>query len=133
GGHGPGRGRPGGRRRHARRRVGRGRNQLPGLRPGAAGVRVIAIDGPAGAGKSTVAAALAQRLGLARLDTGAMYRAVAFAALRDGIDPGDGLRLGALARALNLDVGERVMVDGMDATAAIRGPEVPAVVSAVSV
>ena len=96
-------------------------------------MRVIAIDGPAGAGKSTVAAALARRLGVARLDTGAMYRAVAFAALRDGIDPGDGVGLGALARALDLEVGERVMVDGVDATAAIRGPEVTAVVSAVSV
>jgi len=96
-------------------------------------VRVIAIDGPAGAGKSTVAAALARRLGLARLDTGAMYRAVAFAALRDGIDPGDGPRLGALARGLDLEIGERVMVDGVDATAAIRGPEVTATVSAVSV
>jgi cytidylate kinase len=96
-------------------------------------VRVIAIDGPAGAGKSTVAAALAQRLGMARLDTGAMYRAVAFAALRDGIDPGDAARLGALARGLDLEVGERVMVDGVDATAAIRGPEVTATVSAVSV
>jgi len=96
-------------------------------------VRVIAIDGPAGAGKSTVAAALARRLGVARLDTGAMYRAVAFAALREGIDPGDGVRLGALARALDLEVGERVTVDGVDATAAIRGPEVTAVVSAVSV
>ena len=96
-------------------------------------MRVIAIDGPAGAGKSTVAAALARRLGLARLDTGAMYRAVAFAALRDGIDPGDGPRLGALARGLDLEIGERVMVDGVDATAAIRGPEVTATVSAVSV
>ena len=96
-------------------------------------MRVIAIDGPAGAGKSTVAVALAQRLGLARLDTGAMYRAVAFAALRDGIDPGDGPRLGALARGLDLEIGERVMVDGVDATAAIRGPEVTATVSAVSV
>ena len=64
-------------------------------------MRVIAIDGPAGAGKSTVAAALARRLGVARLDTGAMYRAVAFAALREGIDPGDGVRLGALARSLD--------------------------------
>src|SRR5437016_3403533 len=85
--------------------MGRGRHQLSGLRRGAAVVRVIAIDGPAGAGKSTVAAALAERLGVARLDTGAMYRAVAFAALRDGIDPRDGARLGALARDLDLEVG----------------------------
>ena len=95
-------------------------------------MRVIAIDGPAGAGKSTVAAALAERLGVARLDTGAMYRAVAFAALRDGIDPRDGARLGALARDLDLEVGGRVVVDGVDATAAIRGPHVTAIVSAVS-
>jgi len=95
-------------------------------------VRVIAIDGPAGAGKSTIAAALAQRLALARLDTGAMYRAVTLAALRDGIDPADGTRLAALAKGLDLSVGERVLVDGLDATAEIRGPDVTATVSQVS-
>ena len=95
-------------------------------------MRVIAIDGPAGAGKSTIAAALAQRLALARLDTGAMYRAVTLAALRDGIDPADGTRLAALAKGLYLSVGERVLVDGLDATAEIRGPDVTATVSQVS-
>jgi cytidylate kinase len=95
-------------------------------------VRVLAIDGPAGAGKSTVAAALAERLGLARLDTGAMYRAVTLAALREGIDPGDGEALAALARGLDLQVGERVVLGGVDVTAEIRGPEVTALVSQVS-
>ena len=94
--------------------------------------RVIAIDGPAGSGKSTVAKAVADRLGLAYLDTGAMYRSVAFAALRDGVDPGDGEALAKLAGNLDIDLGERVLVDGTDATAAIRGPDVTAVVSTVA-
>ena len=62
-------------------------------------MRVIAIDGPAGSGKSTVARRLADRLGLDYLDTGAMYRAVTFAALRRGIDPADAEPVAALARA----------------------------------
>jgi cytidylate kinase len=95
-------------------------------------VPVVAIDGPAGSGKSTVARAVARRLGVAYLDTGAMYRSVAFAALRDGVDPGDGEALAKLAGGLDIQLGERVLVDGVDATAAIRGPEVTAIVSAVS-
>lgn len=95
-------------------------------------MRVIAIDGPGGSGKSTVARAVAHQLGLERLDTGAMYRAVALASLREGIDRGDATALGALARRLSLEVGERVTMDGGDVTAAIRGPDVDAVVSAVS-
>ncbi|MGZ6993189.1 MAG: (d)CMP kinase, partial [Ilumatobacteraceae bacterium] len=80
-------------------------------------MRVIAIDGPAGAGKSTVARALAARLGLQYLDTGAMYRAVTFAAMRRGIDPADVDRVAALAEEVNLEVGEHgVLVDGVDAT-----------------
>jgi len=94
---------------------------------------VIAIDGPAGAGKSTVARALAARLGLQYLDTGAMYRGVTFAALRGGIDVHDLDAVAALAPNVALDVGDRaVLVDGVDATAAIREPEIDVAVSAVA-
>jgi cytidylate kinase len=94
--------------------------------------RVIAIDGPAGSGKSTVARAVAARLGLAYLDTGAMYRSVAFAALRRGIDLTDTDLVAALAGALEIVVADRVLVDGEDATDAIRGPEVTLAVSTVA-
>jgi cytidylate kinase len=93
---------------------------------------VIAIDGPAGSGKSTVSRALAARLGVDRLDTGAMYRAVAWAALDRGIDPGDGDTVAAVARSVDIAVGDRVRVDGTDVTEAIRGPVVSAAVSAVA-
>ena len=96
-------------------------------------MRVIAIDGPAGSGKSTVARALAAYLGLKYLDTGAMYRAVAFAVLRAGGDPEDAEATAAIARRVDLDVGlESVMVDGVDATVEIRGPEVSRAVSVVA-
>ena len=95
-------------------------------------MRVIAIDGPAGSGKSTVARRVAAALGLAYLDTGAMYRSVAFAALRAGIDPADAETVAALARRVDIDVGERVTVDGVDATEAIRGAEVTTAVSTVA-
>jgi cytidylate kinase len=96
-------------------------------------VRVIAIDGPAGAGKSTVARALAARLGLEYLDTGAMYRAVTLAAMRRGIDPADADRVAELAEQLSLEVGEPgVFVDGHDATTDIRTREVTTAVSAVA-
>jgi len=95
-------------------------------------MRVVAIDGPAGSGKSTVAKALASRLGLDYLDTGAMYRAVAFAALRRGIDPDDAATVGRLATLLDIDVADNVMVDGVDATIEIRGPEVTRAVSSVA-
>jgi cytidylate kinase len=96
-------------------------------------MRVIAIDGPAGAGKSTVAKALADRLGLDYLDTGAMYRGVTFAALRRGIDPDDDERVGRLALDVELDVGDKgVFVDGTDASLEIRGPEVTRAVSVVA-
>jgi CMP/dCMP kinase len=96
-------------------------------------VKVIAIDGPAGSGKSTVARRLAERLGLDYLDTGAMYRAVTFAALRRGIDPADTGPVAQLARAVDLDVTTGyVRVDGVDATIEIRGPEVSRAVSLVA-
>jgi CMP/dCMP kinase len=96
-------------------------------------VKVIAIDGPAGSGKSTVAKRLAQRLGLDYLDTGAMYRAVTFAALRRGIDPADTEPVVMLAKAVEMDVAESgVRVDGVDATIEIRGPEVSRAVSIVA-
>lgn len=95
--------------------------------------RVVAIDGPAGSGKSTVARALAQRLALEHLDTGAMYRAVAFAAIRRGVDPADGEPVGRLARAVDMVVeGGTVVVDGVDASVEIRGPEVTRAVSVVA-
>ena len=95
-------------------------------------MRVIAIDGPAGSGKSTVAKAVASQLGLDYLDTGAMYRAVAFAAIRRGIDPEDAQRVADLARHIDLEVGESVKVDGADATIEIRSPEVTRAVSVVA-
>ena len=96
-------------------------------------MRVIAIDGPAGSGKSTVARKLAERLELRYLDTGAMYRAVTFAALRRNIDPADAEPVAALARKVDLEVTlEHVRVDGVDATIEIRGPEVTRAVSTVA-
>lgn len=93
---------------------------------------VIAIDGPAGSGKSTVARAVARRLGLDHLDTGAMYRSVAFAALRDGVDPDDAEGVAALAGKTLIEVNDHVVVDGDDATEAIRRPAVSLAVSAVA-
>jgi cytidylate kinase len=94
---------------------------------------VIAIDGPGGSGKSTVARHLAERLDLEYLDTGAMYRAVAFAALRRGIDPSDTEPVAHLVDGLELDVSDAgVTVDGVDATIEIRGPEVTRAVSLVA-
>jgi cytidylate kinase len=96
-------------------------------------LRVIAIDGPAGSGKSTVAKALATRLGLDYLDTGAMYRAIAFAALSRGVEPDDVERVADIARAAEIEVDERgVRIDGTDATVEIRGPEVTRAVSLVA-
>jgi cytidylate kinase len=96
-------------------------------------VRVIAIDGPAGAGKSTVARALAIRLGLEYLDTGAMYRAVTLAAMRRGIDPAQVDQVADLAKELSLEVSEDgVLVDGVDVSKEIRSPAVTAAVSVVA-
>jgi cytidylate kinase len=95
---------------------------------------VIAIDGPAGAGKSTVARALAERLGFTYLDSGAMYRSVALAALRAGTDPDDAEALGPLASGLAIELdGGRISLDGDDISEAIRTPEVTAAASRVSV
>lgn len=96
-------------------------------------MRIIAIDGPAGAGKSTIARALAARLGLQYLDTGAMYRAITFAAMQREISLDDAATVGSLARSATLEVSESgVVVDGIDATTAIRTPAVTAAVSKVA-
>jgi len=87
---------------------------------------VIAIDGPAGAGKSSVARAAAEALGFTYLDTGAMYRAVACRAADDGGDPAE------VARTARLELGERVLVDGEDVTQRIREPWVSEAASRVS-
>ena len=79
---------------------------------------VVAIDGPAGVGKSTVARAVAERLGFTYLDTGAMYRAVALAASQRGVDPA------SIAASLTIESGERTTVDGRDVTDEIRAPEI---------
>jgi cytidylate kinase len=98
---------------------------------------IVAIDGPAGAGKSTVARAVARRLGVAYLDTGAMYRALTWLALQEAVPPADEAALVALARANPIEIeptddGDRVRVTGHDVTSAIRTPEVASQVSEVS-
>ena len=86
---------------------------------------IIAIDGPSGAGKGTVARALAARLGYNHLDTGAMYRAVAWRAMKDGVALDDEDAVAAIAEQADLDVGrDTVYIDGHDVTRAIRTPEV---------
>jgi CMP/dCMP kinase len=95
---------------------------------------VIAIDGPAGAGKSSVARAVAAKLGFTYLDSGAMYRCAALAALERGADVDDPQAVGALAGALRIDLdGDRVELDGRDVGAAIREPRVTEAASRVSV
>ena len=94
---------------------------------------IVAIDGPAGAGKSTVGRALAERLGLEYLDTGAMYRAMTFAALRRGVVEGDLDEVAAMAPDVDISVADgEVIVDGINATQAIRGREVTEAVSQVA-
>jgi cytidylate kinase len=96
-------------------------------------MRVVAIDGPAGAGKSTIAQLLADRLGVPYLDTGAMYRAVTFAALRDGVDPRNEGAVAALAQKTRIELSPgRVVVDGADVTAEIRTQRINAAVSHVA-
>lgn len=94
---------------------------------------VIAIDGPAGAGKSTVGRALADRLGLRYLDTGAMYRAMTFAALHRGVVEGDLDEIAAMAPQVVMTIEDGIVtVDGHDATSAIRGREVTEAVSQIA-
>jgi cytidylate kinase len=89
---------------------------------------IITIDGPAGAGKSTIARALARRLGFRFLDTGAMYRAVALAGTRGGVDWDRPEQLADLAEGLQITTaGERILLDGEDVTEAVRSVEVTAV------
>jgi CMP/dCMP kinase len=99
---------------------------------------IIAIDGPAGAGKSTVAKHLAAHFGLLNLETGAMYRAFALKALRNGVDPDDAVALARLAESTMIALeatraGNRVLLDGEDVTGSIRDAEVTQGASKVSV
>ena len=103
--------------------------------------RTVAIDGPAGAGKSTIGALVAERLGYVFLDTGAMYRAVALAAIRRGVDPNDAAGLAKLAREIRIAIGPptvrdgrayTVLLDGGDVTWALRGDDVDRIVSQVA-
>jgi CMP/dCMP kinase len=98
---------------------------------------VVAIDGPAGTGKSSVSRGLAHALRARYLDTGAMYRIVTLAVLRAGIDPADQAAVGAASSTVNLSVGfdpdeDRSYLDGEDVSSQIRGDEVTQAVSAVS-
>jgi len=102
--------------------------------PQGARLEVLAIDGPAGAGKSTIARRVADRLGWAYLDTGAMYRAVTREALDRGLDPADAPAVAALAAALDIVLATdgRVTVGGADVTARLRTPDVTEAVSVVA-
>ncbi len=94
---------------------------------------IVAIDGPSGAGKGTIARAVAAELGYRHVDTGAMYRAVAWKALRDGIDLLDGMAIAALGERTEFDLeGGRVFVDGHDVARAIRTPEIDKAATAVA-
>ncbi|MFM7646644.1 MAG: (d)CMP kinase, partial [Cyanobium sp.] len=99
---------------------------------------LVAIDGPAGAGKSTVTRAFARRLGLVYLDTGAMYRAVTWWVQRQGAEPGNGAAVAACLQELNLDLStaadgqQCVRINGHEVTEAIRSPEVTEQVSQVA-
>jgi cytidylate kinase len=95
---------------------------------------IVAIDGPAGSGKSTVASTLARRLGFHYLDTGAMYRALTWIARRDGVDLADGAALAALAEAHPVTFGldGRVQMDGEEVTSAIRDAEIDRLVPTVA-
>jgi cytidylate kinase len=99
---------------------------------------IVAIDGPAGAGKSTVARALAQRFGLLNLESGAMYRAFALKALAAGVATGDAAALDLLAHATQVGLepgldGNRVLLDGADVTSQLRTPQITAAASEVSI
>jgi cytidylate kinase len=95
---------------------------------------VVAIDGPAGAGKSTIAKRVAARLGFTYIDSGAMYRAVALWALRQNVDPGDMHRMEQLAMAAEIELSPgHIWLNGEDVTDAIRTPEVSGGASKVAV
>lgn len=97
----------------------------------------IAMDGPVGAGKSSIAAEVARRLGILHLDTGAMYRAIGLTALRRGVDVADETAAVALSRELDISVaheadGQHTFVNGEDVTGLIRTPEVSMAASSIS-
>ena len=99
---------------------------------------IVAIDGPAGAGKSTVARALAQRFGLLNIESGAMYRAFALKALNSGVATGNAAALETLAHSTEVRLepgpdGNRVLLDGADVTAQLRTPRITAAASEVSI
>lgn len=98
---------------------------------------IVAIDGPSGAGKSTLAKSIAKELGFTYLDTGAMYRALALKAIRQGLDLTDEGKVAALARATDIDLVEKngavaVLLDGADVAGLIRTPEVSQMASKIS-
>lgn len=94
---------------------------------------IVAIDGPAGAGKSTVARAVAERMGFLHVDSGAMYRAIALWALENGIDPGDDHKIVPLTESADIALeGSRVVLNGREVTTEIRRPEVSKAASRVS-
>ena len=98
---------------------------------------VVAVDGPSGSGKSSVSREVARRLGLRYLDTGAMYRALTWWVLAQGVDPADQPAVARLARELPLEIGTStestlLTVDGRDLTAAVREPRISAAVSAIA-
>ena len=132
------RGRPGrtltaGARRSPRVKTGRSARRARPSKPIKRRPIIVAIDGPAGSGKTTVAKGVARALGLERLDTGAMYRALTLKALREGIDPSEGRGLAALARRTRFEHDERgLLVDGRRPSRAIRSPEVNRSVSEVA-
>jgi cytidylate kinase len=94
---------------------------------------IVAIDGPSGAGKGTVARAVAARLGYRHVDTGAMYRAVAWKALHDGVDPADETAVAPIAEHASFDLERgRVIIDGHDVASAIRTPDIDRAATAVA-
>ena len=112
---------------------------MPGSqRPASRRPLVVAVDGPSGSGKSTVSRLVAARLGLEYLDTGAMYRAVTWAVLQAGIDPGDAEAVAKVAADAQISSGTdpehpTIRLDGVAVDEEIRSPEVTGVVSAVGV